>query len=467
MRRSLRRARGNARTSSLRAVMLRASAIARVWASVRPSVMAGLCVSVALSGCAREKKAQGGPPPVPVVAQFAERMDVPVEIHAVGTVEPMNSVSVQSLVQGEITRVGFREGEDVRKGDLLFVVDPRPYQAALDQSRANLARDAAQAASAASNAARFEELVAKDYVTRQQADDARAAAESARAVLLADSAAVERAKLDLQNCTIHAPISGRTGSVLLHAGNIVQPGAATPLVVINQIAPIQVSFAVPEQRLPEIRRGQAMNWLTVEAGAANGVGDRLGVGAGAGADAAAGGSAGAGAGAGTGADAAARPTGAVAMMVRGELTFVNNAIDEQTGTVQLKATFPNEDHALWPGQFVDVKLGLGVEANAVVVPSTAIQPGQEGSYVFVIGGDRTAQMQRVVPGERTDGRTIVREGLAGGEQVVTEGHLRLVPGAKVDIRSPGQATNAPARGGSEAAATEGARGGAGEGGQRP
>ncbi|MBP6876364.1 MAG: efflux RND transporter periplasmic adaptor subunit, partial [Candidatus Eisenbacteria bacterium] len=195
MRRSLRRARGNARTSSLRAVTLRLGA------------MAGVCVCLALSGCTQEKKAQGGPPPVPVVAQFAERMDVPVEIHAVGTVEPMNSVSVQSLVQGEITRVGFREGEDVRKGDMLFVIDPRPYQATLEQSRANLARDAAQAASAASNAARFEELVAKDYVTRQQADDARAAADAARAVLRADSAAVERAKLDLQNCTICAPIS--------------------------------------------------------------------------------------------------------------------------------------------------------------------------------------------------------------------------------------------------------------------
>ncbi len=480
MRRSLRRARGNARPTSLRAVMLRASAIARGCVSARTSLMAGLCVSIALAGCAKEKKAQGGPPPVPVVAQFAERMDVPIEIHAVGTVEPMNSVSVQSLVQGEITRVGFREGEDVRKGDVLFVIDPRPYQAALEQSRANLARDAAQAASAASNAARYEELVAKDYVTRQQADDARAAAEAARAVLRADSAAVERAKLDFQNCTIRAPISGRTGSVLLQAGNIVRPGAATPLVVINQIAPIQVSFAVPEQRLPEIRRGQAMNWLTVEAGAANGNGDRAGTGAGA----SAGVGPGAGAGsAGTGADAEAMRTGAPAMMARGELTFVNNAIDEQTGTVQLKATFPNEDHALWPGQFVDVKLGLGVEANAVVVPSTAIQPGQEGSYVFVIGSDRTAQMQRVVPGERTDGRTIVRAGLAGDEQVVTEGHLRLVPGAKVDIRSPGQATAGPngaatgsganASGAPNASGVSGAGGGpgagdgAGQGGQRP
>ena len=350
---------------------------------------------VLVAGCSKKEGSarDGGPRGVAVSAGTAERRDVPIELEVIGSVEPVNSVSIQAQLDGELVQVGFAEGEDVHQGDILFVIDPRPYQAALAQAEANLARDAAQATSASANARRYADLVEKDYVTRQQADDAAAAAEAAAATLRADSAAVEKARLNLQYCTIRAPISGRTGSLLLHQGNLVKANGG-PLVVIHQLVPARVAFSVPEQRLPEIRRRQTEGDLSVEASL----------------------------------------SGDTEQVFRGTLTFVDNAVNESTGTVLLKATFPNEDRALWPGQFTNVKLRLGTLPNAVVVPSTAVQPGQQGDFVFVIGADQKVEMRPVVAGAQLNGETTIRQGLDGGEQVVTDGQIRLVPGARVEIK---------------------------------
>lgn len=339
-----------------------------------------------------------GRPPVAVTAGFAANQDVPIDLRAVGSVDAWNTVRVTPQVGGILLEVRFTEGADVNRGDVLFVIDPAPYRAALDQALANLARDSATQATARSNAARYAGLVQKDYVTQEQADDMATAAAAARATVKADSAAVENARLDLGYCTVRAPISGRTGSLLVHAGNLVKANGDQPLVVINQISPVRVAFSVPEGQLSRIRRGASEGRLPVEVSFP---GDSLHV------------------------------TG-------GELTFVDNAVDPSTGTVLLKATFPNRDHALWPGQFVNARLRLGTLQDAVVVPSSAVESGQQGNFVYVIQPDMTVKAEAVRAGAQVDGFTVIEDGIESGAQVVTDGQLRLVPGAKVTIqREPG------------------------------
>jgi len=353
-------------------------------------------LALGLGACSSGDAPGGGGrhrPPVAVTAGRSETRDVPVEIRAVGSVEAKTTVSVRAQVGGVITRVAFREGDDVKAGDLLFQIDPRPYRAALDQAEANLARDAAKSVSAQADAERYAGLVRKDYVTQQEAQDMTTTATAALATLRADSAAVENARLDLEYCDIRSPISGRTGSLLIHAGNVVKANDAA-LVVINQIAPALVSFSVPERELPRIQakaRGAALPVVVVLP------------------------------------DSSATITG--------DLTFIDNAVDEATGTVLLKATFANRDRTLWPGQFVDVSLRLGTEPNSVVVPSSAVQAGQQGSYVYVIKPDKTVEMRPVTAGSQVDGFTVVETGLKSGEDVVTDGQLRLVPGAAVSVKS--------------------------------
>jgi multidrug efflux system membrane fusion protein len=357
---------------------------------------AALALGLGLGGCGKGDAAaqRGRRPPVAVTAGTAETRDVPVDVGAVGSVEAWNTVDMTAQVGGVIQEVRFTEGQDVKEGDVLFVIDPRPYRAALDQALANLARDSATAATAKANAERYAGLVQKDYVTQQQADDMASAAAAARATVRADSASVENARLNLDYCTLRAPLSGRTGSLLVHAGNLVKANGDQPLVVINQITPVRVAFSVPERELPRIRAKGAAADLPVMV---------------------------------------TLPDSSVT--VTGTLSFVDNTVDETTGTVLLKATVPNRDRALWPGQFVDVSLRLGTEPHAVVVPSSAVQSGQQGSFVYIIKPDRTVEMRPVTAGSQVDGFTVVKTGVKSGEEVVTDGQLRLVPGASVSIKS--------------------------------
>lgn len=362
----------------------------------------------ALPGCSGggKKNQRSAPPPVAVTADTARVEDVPMILRAVGTVEPQQSVAVSARVGGQLLRVGFAEGDDVRPGDLLFEIDPRPWRAALDAAEADMARDRARAVSAEADARRYAELVEQDFVTRQQADQMQAAALAARATVRADSAAVESARLNLGYCQIRSPLRGRTGSLLVHAGNLVRANDTSPMVVINQIVPTLVRFSVPERHLSEIRDRSAAGALAVMA----------------------------------------RLPGDSGPELPGELTFIDNEVDARTGTVPLKATFPNEDRALWPGQFVDVTLHLGMQTGAVVIPTAAVQPGQNGDVVFVIRPDDTVEPRAVTIARQLGGRAVVAGGVAAGERIVIDGQLRLSPGARVRLKPPVGSAE-PGRGG--------------------
>jgi len=353
-----------------------------------------------LSACARRAAA---PPPeaVPVTAASVERKSVPVEVTAIGHVEAHSTVGVKSQVNGTLMSVGFREGQDVKQGDLLFRIDPRPFEATLAQAQANLARDRAQARNAASEIGRYETLVEKDYVTREQYDQVKANAEALASTVQASEAAVENARLQLSWCTIAAPISGRTGGLLLHAGNVVKANDDKPMVIINEIQPVYVTFASPEAFLADLQGRPGRAPLSVMAA----------------------------------------PAGDPSHPRAGQLSFIDNAVDPTTGTITAKATFPNVDGSLWPGQYANVTVVLRSEPNAVVVPSPAVQTGQSGSYVYVIKADSTVE-SRPVAIERTQGTlSVVSKGLAPGEQVVTDGQLRLTPGIRVEVKKPAEAAS--------------------------
>jgi multidrug efflux system membrane fusion protein len=370
---------------------------------------ADLCIAAALSllsACASDAAKKSGPPPaVPVKAADATRRDVPVTLRAIGSVAADNTVKVRPRVGGELTRVAFREGEEVREGQLLFAIDPRPFEAARATALADSARDAARSAGADAEEQRYAELVAKDFVTRQAYDDVRANAAALRASLQADAAACRNARLNLSFCSIRAAIAGRTGDLLVEQGNLVAANDANPLVVIRQIVPVRVGFSVPERHLPEIRRNAAAGVLRVQA---------------------------------TVRDHATQVS-------EGELTFIDNAVDESTGTIRLKATFPNTDQALWPGQFVDVALILAVRRDAVVIPIRAVQQGQQGDFVYVIGDDSSVALRPVRLGEVIGDEVVAEQGLDGTERVVTDGQLRLSSGARVEIRSEGPPEQATPR----------------------
>jgi membrane fusion protein, multidrug efflux system len=354
---------------------------------------------LSLTACAALTSACNRPPrrelpPVPVVAATAERRSVPFTLEANGTVEPLETVAVESQVTGYLLRVGFKEGDEVRPGQVLFDIDPAPYRAALAQARAVLARDQAQLTAAKQDAERYEALAAKEYVTTQQADQARATAAAQAASVQADEAAVESARINLENATIRSPIGGKAGGLLVKPGNLVRGGAGVPLVTINRIHPILVRFAVPGTHLALIQRYRSRP-LTVTAQAPG----------------------------------ATTPA-------RGMLSFVDNAIDSATGTVLLKGSFANQDSGLWPGQFVKASLELYVEPDALVVPSSAVVSGQQGSYVFVVKPDRTTEIRDVRVSRPAGDLTVLAGGVEPGEQVVTEGQLRLTAGAKVQIKPP-------------------------------
>jgi multidrug efflux system membrane fusion protein len=357
-----------------------------------------LAVAAAGFACARAAKT---PPPelVPVRVGTVEKKSVPVQIGNVGTVTAYNTVSVRALVNGEILQVHFREGQDVRRGDPLFTIDPRPYEAALAQAEAALARDRAQLENAQADAKRYADLVQKDYVTAQQYDAVKANAAAFAATVRADEAAVQKTRLDLGYCSITAPIDGRTGVVMVQAGNVVKANDV-PLVTINQLVPVYVAVAMPERNLAEIQSRQARGPLAVQAE-----------------------------------DAATNR-----LLAKGTLTFIDNAVDRATGTITLKATFPNADRALWPGEFVNARITLSTISDAIVAPQGAVQTGQQGTYAYVVKSDDTVEPRPVTVARQLSDGAVIEKGLSAGERVVTDGQLRLRPGAKVEILTPTEKT---------------------------
>jgi len=354
----------------------------------------GLVLVALLSACSNGHSQPSVQSAVPVKVATVIQKDVPVQIRAIGNVEAYSTVSVKTQIAGELLGIYFKEGQEVKKGDLIFMIDPRPFEAALKQAEANLAKDVAQMKKAEVDTRRYTDLFKKGVVSSQDYDQARTNYETLKATVKADEAAVKNARLQLEYCYIHSPIDGRLGKLMVNQGNIVKE-KETILVDINQTKPIYVGFSVPEQDLPRIKRYMAVEKLKVQA---------------------------------------IVPSDKDHPAI-GELSFINNQVDTNTGTILLKAVFPNEDEALWPGQFVNVVLTLTTQKNAVVVPSSAVQTGQEGQYVFVVKPDLTVESRPVVVGDSLNQETVISKGLQSGERVVTEGQLALAPGVKVEIKS--------------------------------
>jgi multidrug efflux system membrane fusion protein len=326
----------------------------------------------------------------------AAHKSVPVQILAVGNAEPFATVSIKSQVTGVLTKAHFKEGQDVKEGQLLFTIDPRPFEAAVKQAEANLARDNAQLRNLREQVRRYAELVEKQYVSREQYDQIRTNADAMESVVDANKAAVENAKVQLSYCYIYSPMSGRVGTLLVNEGNLVRVNDGTPLVVINQVTPINVTFAVPEQYLAALKRHMAGGQLKASASFPSDEG---------------------------------RPE-------QGRLEFVDNAVDRATGTIRLKAVFTNNERRLWPGQFINVALTLETQSNAVVVPSEAVQVGQEGQHVFVVKPDKRVEVRPVTIGSTAEGEAVIAKGLAAGEQVVREGQFLLGPESRIEIKDP-------------------------------
>jgi multidrug efflux system membrane fusion protein len=396
----------------------------KVWLAISALTLAG----VWLAGCnsSNQNRAKAGPPPpVPVSVAKAETESVPLDIKAVGTVEASAVIQVKSTVSGELVKVAFEEGANVKQGDLLFVIDQRPYQEALqlaqtalnrdaallNQAQANLARDVAQSKSLDADAARYAQLAKEGVVSKSQSDQSTAAAEAMRATIKADQAAIESArasiesdrstfntaKLNLSYCEIHSPVTGRVGNLLVHQGNLVAANASTggttttALVTINRLQPIWVTFGIPEIHLQAIRQSANGGQLPVTVALQN------------------------------------DPK----QTAHGTLSVIDNTVDPTTGTIKLKATFENTDGVLWPGQFVDASLTLGVQRDAVIVPAEAVQPGQRGQIVYVVKEDQTVELRPVTVGLSRGNKVVIDKGVAKGETVVVDGQLRLFPGAKI------------------------------------
>ena len=343
---------------------------------------------------ADEPKVPRGPAGVPVSVAPVQQQPMAFRLQAIGNVEAYATVAVKARVDGQIVEVGFKEGQEVRRGSVLFRIDPRPYEATLRQVEAANARDVAAREQARAQERRYQELLEKNFVSKDAYAQFRTNAETAAAVADASKAAVDNARLNLEYCTIRSPIDGYPGKIQIQMGNLVKANDANPLVIVNQVHPIYVTFAVPEQQLPAIRNRMSAGALEVAAASPN----------------------------------AAAPAS-------GTLIFVDNAVDQTTGTIKLRGQFQNKDNALWPGQFVNVSLKLYEQKDALVVPTRSIQTGPDGQYVFVVKPDMTAEVRKIVI-ERTEGdNTIIAKGLQKGEQVVTQGQLRLGPGTKVNVKS--------------------------------
>lgn len=370
--------------------------------------LAGMTAAGLLSAChpkesgAREGKGQGRNRAALVTVAPVQVKDVPLQLKAIGNVEAYSTVAVRALIGGQLEAVHFQQGQDVRKGDRLFTIDARPLKAELAQAEAALARDKAQERNAAEQLRRYGALYKEGGVSDEQYDQFRTNLAAIQATVAASRANVENARVQLGYATITAPVSGRTGTLQVHAGNLVRANDTAPLVTINQLSPIYVTFSVPQKDLPEITRYQAQGRIKV---------------------------------------AAALP-GTDAFTEEGTLTFVENAIDATTGTIKLRATFENAAKRLWPGQFVKVAVTLTTQPRVTVVPARAVQTSQQGEFVYVLQADQTVEARPVVTGQGNAGDAVIREGLKPGERVVTDGQLQLKPGAKVQVYDPA----APAKG---------------------
>jgi len=353
-----------------------------------------LAAALATAGCSTQTAQTAPSVAVPVTIVKVVQKTVPIELNSIGTGEAFSTVSVESQVNARLDATHFKPGQFVQKGDLLFTLDARPFEAALAQAQGNLARDKAQLELARVQANRYAKLFEAGVAPKEQLDQNQATAEADAAAVRADEAAVESAKLQLQYCTIRSPIDGVTGALQVYPGNLVKQNDVPVLVVINQITPIYVNFSIPEQYLGVAKKYMAQGALHVEA----------------------------------------TPYGDTKPEV-GYLTFINNAVDSTTGTIRLKATFANADHRLWPGQFSTLSLRLSEQENATVVPVQAVQAGQTGDFVFVVKPDMTAESRPVKVARTLGDEAVIAEGLAPGEAVVTDGQLRLIPGIKVQPRN--------------------------------
>jgi len=358
-------------------------------------VLLAAAVIAAPWGCSRGKKTFQ-PPPVPVVTAAAVEKTLPMEVSSIGNVEAYRTVSVISQVGGVLKEVHFTEGDRVKKGQLLLLIDPGPYRATLEATQANLARDHATAANLVETVARYDTLAQKSYITAQHYDDMKTQLKAIQATLRADSAAVLSARLNLDFCSIVSPIDGRVGEQLVDPGNVIKANGDKPLVVIHQIEPILIRFTVPERYLTEILKLNSSRPLVVRASSPE------------------------------------EPDGAHT----GHLVFVDNTVNESTGTILLKAEFSNQDDMLWPGEFVNVVLVLKDLEDVVVVPSQAVGTGQQGDYVFVVKADSTVDLRSVQVGYRLDDDAVIAKGLEPGETVVTDGQLRLRPGSRIVAKAP-------------------------------
>jgi multidrug efflux system membrane fusion protein len=369
-------------------------------AAVALAIAAGaLLAYVSADSRAKERKRLGADVAIPVAVVSAAQQSVPVRIQAIGNVEPLASVAVKARVDGQIVAVNFNEGQEVGKGEILFRIDARPFEAALKQAEANALRDAAARDQARSQERRYKELLEKNFVSKEAYAQIATNAQTAEATAKASQAALESARINLDYCTIASPIEGFVGKVLLQVGNMVKANDVNPLVVINQVRPIYVSFSVPEQQLAEIRRYLAAGPLEVVVGTSD---DRH------------------------------------APLTAGRLAFIDNAVDATTGTIKLRASFENRDLALWPGQFVTASLKLYDQTGAIVLPAAALQTGPQGEYVFVVRPDDTVEARKVEV-MRTDGdRAVIGKGIAAGEKVVRLGQLRLAPGIRVRSQQEAQ-----------------------------
>lgn len=354
-------------------------------------------------GCPKPPPPRPEPPPAPVLVATAGTRTVPVQVRVIGSVKVVATVAVRSRVGGTLTEVHFKEGDFVKKDQPLFTVDPRPYQTAVKQAEANLARDTALLRGAEIAVRRIEQGGGGGAITANELDIARTAVASARATVEADQAALASAKIQLGFTTIISPLDGRAGELLVNAGNLIDANGTTALVVVNQMSPIYVTFALPEQQLPAVMAAQRAGPLRAEAHVRGGESP-----------------------------------------VAGTLAFIDNTVTTESGTVQLKAEFPNADLRLWPGQFVDVVLTIRERPDSVVIPAAAVQAGQQGTYVYVVTADKTAELRPISVAFDADGQSVVESGLKGGETVVVEGQLRLTNGTRVDPK-PAPARASPAR----------------------
>ena len=336
---------------------------------------------------------QKSAPVVPVTAVAVVQKSVPVRLLAIGNVEPYTTVAVKARADGQLVGVKFKEGDEVRQGTVLFEIDARPFVASLKQAQANLLKDKALYDRAVEQEKRYKDLLAKNFISPDAYEQVRTNQETAAAVVAADDAAIDNAKLSLDYATIRAPVTGYAGRIQIQQGNLVKANDTNPLVTINQVVPIYASFSVPEQNIADIRKYLAAGELKVQATFPN---------------------------------AAHAP-------VDGKLSFIDNSADMTTGTIKLKAEFPNTDKALWPGQFVNIVLTLYEQKDAIVAPSAAIQSGPNGQYVYVVKPDMTVELRNIKIARAEANDTVVASGLQAGDQVVVVGQLRLAPGTKVNL----------------------------------